>query len=218
MANNDYWGYLHDVNELKHGRHKLSEGGAPNGESNDPNYIPHGKKAEGVLNAAGQYVYDKAKNAQSAMASTIQSIRDRVGNTTQQVGDTLRRQYAVAKEKAIGAYNNASGIMKRQYDTARAKAMDAYSGAKGKVMGVYNGAREKVLGAANKANAAVENIRRNIHNKRVVKRNAEAEAARTSYGDMKSKKDLIRNGELKRIKEHEELIRRKAALRNSAKK
>ena len=211
MANNDYWGYLHDVNELKHGRKKLSEGGAPNGETTNPNYIPVGKKAEGVLNAAGRYVYDKAKQAGDAVSSTVQNIRSNVGSAAQQVNDSLRRQYAVAREKAIGAYNNASGIMKRQYDAAREKALGVYNGAKSKVLGAYNSASDKV-------NAAVGNIKRRIHNKQVVKRNSEAEAARTSYGDMKSKKELIREGELERIKERERELARKASLRNAPRK
>ncbi len=42
MANNDYWAYLRDNNELKHYRTK----GSKNGYTKDPNYTPVGQKAQ----------------------------------------------------------------------------------------------------------------------------------------------------------------------------
>lgn len=56
-------------NELMHGRQKVSEGGARNGETNFPDkYDPIGNAAKGVLDADGKYHYDTGGPATGAIA------------------------------------------------------------------------------------------------------------------------------------------------------
>lgn len=56
MANNDYWAYLRNENELKHYRTK----GSKNGYSTNPDYKPIGQIAKGVWDEAlGRYEYKK---------------------------------------------------------------------------------------------------------------------------------------------------------------
>lgn len=58
-------------NELIHGRQKVSEGGARNGETNFPDrYDPIGNTAKGVLDADGKYHYDTGGPANGAIAGT----------------------------------------------------------------------------------------------------------------------------------------------------
>lgn len=83
MANNDYWAYLRSSNELKHSGVK----GMRWGFSSDRNYTPIGQKAKGIIDAAGNYIYNAAKG---------------VRNFTNNIGANLGR--GVANVKKIGSY------------------------------------------------------------------------------------------------------------------
>ena len=83
MANNDYWAYLRSSNELKHSGVK----GMKWGFSSDRNYTPIGQKAKGIIDAAGNYIYNAAKG---------------VRNFTNNIGANLGR--GVANAKKIGSY------------------------------------------------------------------------------------------------------------------
>ena len=83
MANNDYWAYLRSSNELKHSGVK----GMRWGQSSNPNYTPIGQKAKGIIDAAGNYIYNAARG---------------VRNFTNNIGANLGR--GVANAKKIGSY------------------------------------------------------------------------------------------------------------------
>lgn len=86
MANNDYWAYLRNENELKHYRTKISEGGSPNGFRKDGSQ-PVGQKRKGILDAAGNYIYETAGQAKQYLNNTVDpAIRKMVGNIRTKVG------------------------------------------------------------------------------------------------------------------------------------
>lgn len=83
MANNDYWAYLRNENELKHAGKK----GMKWGVSNNPYYTAVGQRAKGILDAAGNYIYEKADQAKKYGTEKVDpAIRKMVGNIRTKVG------------------------------------------------------------------------------------------------------------------------------------
>ena len=121
MANNDYWAYLKNENELKHYRTP----GSKNGESKYSWYKPIGEKAKGVLDASGRYIYDMAKNISSRVnkgvhdAATVirnkrmESKRTNYGDMADRSANTRWRQAdAASRAKRPGAGGYTEDIMK----------------------------------------------------------------------------------------------------------
>ena len=155
MANNDYWAYLRNENELKHYRTK----GSKNGVSTDPNYTPIGQKAKGILDAAGNYIYNTGNKIGNAVSTAAQNIRTNlnanpayaavkkriggdvanlkrsIGNATSgTIGEIRRRINAkktAAQNKIIEATRTSYGDMKsnpKAAKAARAKELDRQYG------------------------------------------------------------------------------------------
>ena len=70
MANNDYWAYLRDNNELKHYRTSIADGGSPN---------KGGTKGKRIVNPDGSvtYVYDDKVAAAQARGQARQQQASR---------------------------------------------------------------------------------------------------------------------------------------------
>lgn len=89
MANNDYWAYLRNENELKHYRTKISEGGSPNGFRKDGSQ-PVGQKRKGILDAAGNYIYETTGQVKKYGTEKVDpAIRKMVGNIRTKVGGAV---------------------------------------------------------------------------------------------------------------------------------
>jgi hypothetical protein len=169
MANNDYWAYLKNENELKHYRTK----GSKNGYSTNPDYKPIGQIAKGVWDETlGRYEYKKEgvpspKEFGTRLGSALKKAAGSIKENIRQKQIINRNSKLEAKRSGKNSFNSVqrNGEFRNYFGDGKDRIKDPSNG---RYVDIRSAEGKKMLeaqaeAASQKRKAAIEEEYRNTH-------------------------------------------------------